>query len=224
MPHTVRKNMTHVASKLDESAVTQELGTVVIDQAGSYTVRTANGEYSAERAVSCLVEPVVGDEVVVACTARGHCFVLAVLTRSSTAKTRIVSDGDMEVRVRDGHFCVAADEGVQLATSGTVEVVANKVKVNAVDGSIVLQRLSYLGRYVQSEVEKIKLFAGTFDAVLDRFSQRVQRSYRRVEKYDHVQAEQMDYVAKQTMNLRANNAVLTAKEVVKVDGSQIHMG
>ena len=60
--------------------------------------------------------------------------------------------------------------------------------------------------------------------MLERLSQRVKRSYRTVDELDQLHARQLDYKVDKTMSLRAANALLTAEQLVKVDGGQIHLG
>jgi hypothetical protein len=77
---------------------------------------------------------------------------------------------------------------------------------------------------VRAQIDKLKLFAEHVDSVAERVAARVRRSYRTVEECDQVRAERIDYVAKGTMTLHAENALLTAEELVKLDGEQIHVG
>src|SRR5262245_54392599 len=169
--------MSSVAKKLvQKSDVFQELGRVV-RAGGALRVRTDSGEFDAKRAVSCLVEPEEGDLVLLASTAKS-CHVLAVLEREGSAPTRLVAEGDLTIQAPRGRFAIAAQEGIDLASGKDVSVVSGGVSVNAVTGSVVLQRLSLLSTFVQAEIEKAKLFAGSLDSVLDRISQRVKRSYR----------------------------------------------
>jgi hypothetical protein len=215
--------MMNLAEKLDQHAVRQELGTIEGRDGAVFVVDTSQGPCRASRAASCLLEPAEGDRVLCAITATGRAWVLAVLDRTEGTASRLATAGDLELRV-GGRFSVASGQGVDLCTSQDLRVTAREVNVNAIDGSVVLQRLTYLGRFLQSEVEKVKTIAGTFDAVLGRFSQRVQRSYRRVEEYDCVKAKQIDYVAESTLSLHGETAMVTAAELVKIDGSQVHVG
>ena len=47
---------------------------------------------------------------------------------------------------------------------------------------------------------------------------------RTVEGLDQVKAEQIDYAAQKTASMRGENTLVTAEELVKVDGAQIHVG
>jgi hypothetical protein len=216
--------MKNVARKLEDRGVYQEIGEVLRAEGPCFIVGTALGELRATRAVSCLVEPEPADRVLCAGAQGGACWILAVLEREQGAPARLVHDGDMRVELKEGRFSVAAQEGIDLASGKDVNVVAAGLNVNAVDGKLMLERLSFVGTFVRAEIEKVKVFAGTLDSVLDRFSQRVKRSYRFVEELDQVKAERVDYTAKTTMSLHGANTVVTAEELVKVDGSQIHLG
>jgi Protein of unknown function (DUF3540) len=43
-----------------------------------------------------------------------------------------------------------------------------------------LHQLSFIGRVARAEVEKVKVLAGSFDSIVERVSQTIQRSYRAV--------------------------------------------
>jgi hypothetical protein len=204
--------------------VRQELGTVARVEGASFVTHTEAGEHRARRATSCLLEPTEGDLVLLAVTTSGQAYVLAILEREAGAAGSIVADGDLDIKLGNGRFGVVAQEGVELLSGKDVSVVSGGLRVRAVDGSIALERLSFLGDIVRAEIAKAKLLAGTFDAIVERLSQRVKRAYRVVEETDHLRAEQVDYVAKKTMNLRGENTLVTAEELVKIDGDQIHLG
>lgn len=216
--------MTNLAKKLNHSQAIQEIATVRHIDGATVTVTNDAGEYACTRAVSCLVAPEVDDVCLVATSEGGKAWILAVLDREDRTKTCLSVDGDLDVRLKQGAFTIAANEGVGIVSAADVKVVAGRFNLNAVDGNVALQRLSYVGRFVQSEVEKIRSLAGTFDSVLERFSQKVKRSYRTVEELDQVKAEQLDYKANKTMSLRGGNTLVTADKLVKVDGDQIHLG
>jgi hypothetical protein len=207
-----------------ETELTQEIGTVTAAEGSTFTVGAASGDHEARRAVSCLVAPEVGDEVLVVAAQDGRAYILAVLERREGAEVRLEADGDLAVRLRRGRFSVAAQEGIELATTGEISQAASSLRVTAAEAGIRLDRLSYLGRLAHAEIERVKVFAGSLDAVLDRFWQRVKRSYRFVEEVDHLRAEQIDYAAEKNAHLRGRNALVTAEQLVKVDAEQIHLG
>ena len=217
--------MNNLARKLDKDALSHEIGRVTgLREGGQLGVVTEAGEYRAKRAVSCLLEPEIGDTVALLTTQAGACYVTAVLEREPEVTNRIVVEGDLEVQLSTGKLTFAAQEGVNLLAAKEVSISAGALRVNAREGNLILERISLLGGFATAELEKIKVVAGSLDQVLDRFSQRVKRSFRKVEELDQVKAEHIDYAAASSMSLHAQNALVTAEELVKVDGEQIHVG
>jgi hypothetical protein len=215
--------MTNAARKLARVETFIESGTIVRSADGAFSARTEIGEMTAARAASCLVEPTVGDRVLLS-VAGDECYVLAVLSHEDGAATRLVVDGDLEIHTRKGRLALASPDGIDLVGGKDVSVVAGAFNVNAVTADMVLERLSFLGASLRAEVGKMKLFGGTLDATLDRISHRVKRSFRRVEELDEVRAEQIDYAAGKTLSLKGEQTVMTARGLVKVDGEQVHIG
>lgn len=216
--------MRNLAKKQERREVYQEIGAVIRTAGSAFVVETEGGEISAKRAASCLLEPAPGDMVLVAIASADQAYVLAVLEREEGAPGRISVDGDLDVELRRGRFRVTAEEGVTLASAKDVSVVGSGVNVRAITSEVALQSLSFLSTVVRAEVEKAKLLAGSLDSVLDRLSQRVKRAYRVVEESDHLRATRVDYVAKETMGLHGANTLVTAEELVKLEGEQIHVG
>ncbi len=214
----------NLARKLDELEAYQVMGTVVHAEPGLFVVRTGRGDMRARRATSCLVEPREGDFVLVAGAPSGAAWVLAVLEREAGAGASLACDGDLEIKVPEGRLRVASKEGIDLVTQKEVSVLAEGVRVHAAAGSVVLDRLSYIGSLVRTEIGKWRHEGGIVERVVERVSERVKRSFRTVEEVDQVRAERIDYSAKQVMSLRAENAIVSAEQLVKMDGEQIHLG
>jgi hypothetical protein len=212
------------AAKVSLEGVTQEMGRVLAVSGSVLRVRAGAYEYDAKRAVSCLVEPLVDDIVLVALAPNGAAYVLAVLEREEGTAATLSAEGDLHIRQRRGRVTIAAQEGIDLVAAKDVNVTSTGLQVNAAEGSVVLQKLSFVGGLVRAQMDRAKVLAETLDTVLDRFSQKVKRSYRTVEETDHVRAERIDYTAKSTMSLHGENALVTAEQLVKVDGEQIHLG
>jgi hypothetical protein len=215
--------MDNLARNLDQGAVVQELGTVVGADGAALAVRTAGGEYQARRAAACLLAPEVGDLVIVASLSSGAAYVLSVLERAAQTPSVLTADGDLAVRL-PGTFTVAAQERVELVAGKGVQVVAGTFDVNAVEGNFVFARFALVSSFVRAEVDRVKAFAASIDSVVDRVTQRVKRVYRSVEETDQLRAGRIDYVAANTMSLHAENAVVTAEQLVKVDAEQVHVG
>jgi Mg2+/Co2+ transporter CorB len=101
---------------------------------------------------------------------------------------------------------------------------SSDLQINADAADLTCRHLTITGAILQAAFERIKIFANSLDSLVDRLHERVKRSYRFVEETDQVRAENIDHRAEKLLNLRGENAVINARELVKVDGEQIHFG
>lgn len=215
--------MNNLARKLELHEVHQQVGTVLRQLGAHVVVRTPTGDVTAARAASCLLAPRADDQVLVACLPTGLAYVLAVLVRDDPV-TELRVDGSLRIQAPHGRVAVAAQQGVTIASGDDLSLVGGRLEVQAVEGNVVVQRLSLLGRALRAEIDKVRVLASSLDTLLERLSLRAKRSYRIVEQLDQVKAGQIDYRARQAMSLHAENALVTAEQLVKVDGEQIHLG
>ena len=193
-----------------DSHIIQSVGTAMECSDNGIIVSTRDGVFCTRRAVSCLVEPMAGDTVLITGDPDNQLFVIAVLQRADTSSIRISVEGDLTVGISKGRFSVAAGHGIDLVSAGEMTMISSELTVNASKGNIFFDQLFYLGRF--------------FDAVLERISHKVKRSYRIVEEIDQVRSNMIDYRAAKNMSLRGQNTLVTAKDLVKIDSDQIHLG
>jgi hypothetical protein len=201
-----------------------EIVSIIETEENGYKVRADYGIYWARRAVSCLIEPVPGDRVLIAGDPEGDLFVIAILERFDSNPLQVNSDRDLTIAATKGRIRIAAAEGVDIVTSGSMSLASSEFTVYSAKGSIFFDQLSCLGRRVFAEIDGMKLVGKVFDSIIERFVQKSKWSIREVDETDQVRSGQIDYRADNTMSLQGKNALLTAKELVKLDGDQIHLG
>ncbi len=207
---TRRRTVRTGSIRHEEERVFEMTGTVTAITNGVLEVRTAEETFRASRAVSCLVVPEQGDLVLLTGPSSASLYVLAVLERPGCRETRISTDGDLTFELRSGRFTVAATEGVDLISKKTVSITADRLEARAREGSLLL--------------DSVRLIAGVVDSTLERLSQTVKRVYRRVTELEHVRAGQIDYAAEGNLRLHGENTLVTARELIKADAKQIHIG
>lgn len=217
--------MTAAIRVLDERPEVRQSYATITGLAGDrWSLRTDEGvTASAARALSCLVDPCLGDRVLVA-LGSGESYVLAVLQRPGADGVELSAPGDLTVRVPEGAFRVAAREGVELASASELTLTAARVALRAEEGSVAVRALTMVGERLHADLGAVKTIARTVDSLLDRFTQRVKRSYRFVEEVDTLQAESVDQTVRETWHLRARHALTHTEKLVKVDSEQIQLG
>lgn len=202
--------MKAVAIKLENEGVFQTTGTVMTITDGLFEVRASEGTFRASRAVSCLVAPEEGDLVLLAGPRSAGLYVLAVLERPGCPNARISTEGDLTFELRSGRLTVAATEGVDLVSKNGVSVAADRLEARAREGSLLLGNM--------------RLIAGAVNSTVERLSQTVKRVYRRVIELEHVRAGQIDCATEGNLRLHGENTLMTARQLVKADAKQIHIG
>lgn len=203
----------------------QDSGTVLrVDDDGAVAVGGASAELRCRRAVSCVVDPRAGDLVLYAGLASGERYVLAVLERPGDASVVWSAAGSVTLAAPDGDVTVAARDGVNVVTPAELRVTTDAVRVTAREGDVAVQALTYVGAALAARLDDLKLTAERVDTVAGRLSQKLQRAYRTVAEIDQLRAEQGDWSFRKTLGLHATNVIATAKDLVKVDGDQIHLG
>ena len=176
----------------------------------------------ARRAPSCLLEPRVGDRALV--VVRGaEAYVLAVLDRAGAGAARLSVEGDLDVAVQ-GRFTVAAQEGISLLTKERLETVAASITTRAMERSFAIDRLSIVGKELVANTRVAKLVTGALESIAERVHHHAKRSFRTIEQIDQLRAKRIDYRTDEEMALKSRHAFISATELVKILGEQIHMG
>jgi hypothetical protein len=201
-------------------------GRVLAVDGRRYRIQSESGNCVVDRAVSCLVEPVAGDTVLVASDPAGNGFILAVLQREATgeAPTRLLLDGPASLEVRDGSLAVTADRDLTLAAGRRLGCVAADVSVRADRGSVRVTRMSMAGRVLRSTIQRVRSVALDVDAVCRRMTQRLGDSFRYVSDHDETQAGTQRVLVEETATLHSKNTLIVSEEHVVVNAEQIHLG
>jgi hypothetical protein len=201
----------------------QEVATVVGISGRSLRVRSSLGEVMARRAASCLLEPALGDEVLVAHHDRGS-HVLAVLERDDEAPARISAEGDIEIAAAAGKVSVSGRDGVDILTPGKAVIAAGSASISAKRADVVVEALAFLGESIAAKVDRVKTVADSVETVATRWVQRLDRAYRFIARSETVRAEYLEYEAKAAFHVKAETTLVNSAGLTKLDGSQIHLG
>jgi hypothetical protein len=207
--------MSNVACTRSRAEARYEVGTVVSTGEDGLEVETDWGTSAAERAASCLVAPAPGDEVALLTTGDGRAWVIAILARA--ARDGVANDGPRPVEI-------SAEGDLRIAAGGTLSLGSKTFRLQAGEGSVVMSKLTVLASSVLAHSQTMQLAAKTVDGVYERLSQTMKRCFRKVEELDHLRAERADYRTDKELSLRAEHLLATARKLVKVDGSQVHIG
>ena len=192
------------------NALTTTFAELVAIEGHGHRVRLLGGELvDARRAVGCLAEPAVGDRVLVA---------------GDATPVELSAEHDLTILSRNGAVRLLAAGELSCAAGRAFRVVSPEVHMDASEGHVSIGALEYVGDSLRAQIERVRTVARFFDTQAERWVQRVDRCIRFVQEIDLLRAKQVDHTAEETLHLRAKHALLTANQVVKIDGDQIQLG
>lgn len=219
--------MTAAHQRTDPDAM--PTGRVVLKQGHRrYSVRlptlptgVRGGEQVATRAASCLLVPQPGDRVLLAFTP--ELYILAVLDQAEDSPSDIVLDGDAKITTPTGRLDISSAEGVTIA-SRALSLLTGVLNTRAEKASISIDEVALIAKVARAAADEVALVATSYDAFVERITVRAARVYRAVSEYEQLRARHFDYRAEESAQIRGKHAVLVARDVVKIDGEQIHVG
>lgn len=177
------------------------------------------------QATSCLIEPLVGDLVLIVAPVDdpgGH--LLAVLERDSTTTATLSVRGDLELAAPNGRLRLRGGEGVEVSTPQTLELRADEARLQARVGRIFMDECAAVVRSMFASLTKLTHVGSVLELLVDRVLQRSENSTRVIAGTDQTQAQDITLDASRNVQVRSQRTVVDGREVVKLDGGQIHLG
>jgi len=178
----------------------------------------------ARRAASCLVEPAVGDEALLAVSEDGRLYVLALLERASPETTTIQVEGDLALRSASGRVELSAKDGIGLTTPGDLRAGVGAFQLQADEAALFVRSLAYAGRDLVGRVRTAKLAGDKLDGVWQTVTAHARRVYRTVTESEHVRAGNLDTRCDGAIIMHADSTSITSEKLTKMDAAQIMMG
>lgn len=216
--------MRQLAHKRPDTTAVEEYGTIIDTRDGAYVVVSGSGRYKATKALSCLIEPEVGDKVLFTIGFDDAVYVLAILERDASADCEVRIDGTMKFTSIRGAIKIGAREGIELTSGRHMDLFAPRVKISGQVGEILLNQLHYWGGLVDASVSRIRSVSHVVESASERLVQTVKNCYRTISESEHVKAGNLHYTVRRLFNMRGKYTMITAKKDVKINGTHIHMG
>jgi hypothetical protein len=119
---------------------------------------------------------------------------------------------------------MAGGRGLQLTTPQGMGVRADELDVQARKGTAAIEDLSLIARSVFASLSRVTRIGKVLELFVDRFVQRSTHSVRSIDGLDRTQAQSIDYRADGDAHIQATHALVNGKNLVKMDGGQIHLG
>ncbi|WP_418123769.1 DUF3540 domain-containing protein [Variovorax sp. 160MFSha2.1] len=191
---------------------------------GIYGVESDGRVLRCLRAASCLLRPEIGDMVLVSGPDERRLYLTAVAEQAQPGVARVEVEGDLMLASARGAVSMESATQLSLRAGHGTTLSGPQLEIDADEARCRIGRLDYSGEEARATVFSMRVIGRVYEVVVDRLVQLSKSAFRMTEGIDQVQAGQIDYRASEMTRLHGKNTVITARDLVKADAKQIHMG
>jgi hypothetical protein len=222
---TVPARAAGYAAPVGAAGAVNALGVVAsVLPGGIYSVESEGRVLRCLRAASCLLRPEIGDTVLVNGPDEHRLYLTAVAEQADAGRARLDVEGDLTLASRRGVVSIESPTALRLHAGEVATLDGPLLRIDADEARMQVGRLDYRGNEARAAVFDMRVIGRVYEAVVDRLVHLSKSAFRMTEGIDQVQAGQVDYRADEMMRLHGKNTVITARDLVKADAKQIHMG
>jgi hypothetical protein len=197
-------------------------GQVKIKDDNFFWVETSRGLRKAKKSVSCLLEPRIGDEVLLLSNRNGTSYIVSVLEREQDVQSEILFEGDVSVTVKNGDLGFSAQK---LDLKGQdIALDSKKLDLRSLCGTASINDFTFLGKVFRGNINAVKIVSKTVTSITERLIRKARESYRWIENLEQVKVGRLRYLARESLYLKGKRSSLMAETKVKIDGEKIHLG
>ncbi|MDA8601999.1 DUF3540 domain-containing protein [Gammaproteobacteria bacterium] len=177
----------------------------------------------ATLSVSCLVQPLPGDIVLVSSGLKS-CHILAILERVSGADVSISFEGSAKLIAANGDIEIYSDESVEIRGAKGIQVSSDLLSINSTNAQMHCKEASVFGGSLNTVWNEVRNVVDTLSTVAERAIQSLGSSFRVISGIDQKKCQDSVAIVERVSVQRSNDAVITARRDIKIDGERIHMG
>jgi uncharacterized protein (DUF39 family) len=189
-----------------------------------FGVVSAEGHrYWLKPALGCLLQPVVGDGVLISLAGDAG-YILSVLERSQPHASELRIDGDVHLSVPGGALSIETRDGIALSAGSTLAVQAQHLVTAVTDAELALGTLKVCGERSDSQwIERHESTVRHTEQAV-RHSAEYGDSTRRVEGHEDLSARSVRQHVEKDWSLRGETLDLFAQVTVALNGERIKLG
>lgn len=197
-------------------------GRVKIKDDNCFWLETSRGLHKAKKSVSCLIEPLVFDEVLLSFNHNKNTYILAVLERERDVQSDIIFESDVSIKVKNGDLGFVAQK---LDLKGNdIDLASKNLDIRSLRGKASISDFAFLGRVFRGNINAVKIISKTMSSITERLTQKARQSYRWIEDLELTEAGRLRFSVKDSLFMKGKRSSLIAEKKVKIDGEKIHLG
>jgi hypothetical protein len=188
-----------------------------------FEVESENATLCVERAASCLLDPMVGDLVLLSRDELGDAFVLAVLRRKENAPAGLTFEQDLRIHSRHGAVSLSAGTNLGLAAGREMRVLAERVELRSESNLVETGVMTLNASRFSGRIKQLKLVADRVEQIARRLTERLVETWRFVAGHEEVQTQSSRRLTAETHVEHAKNIVQTAEESINCNANRINL-
>lgn len=196
-------------------AATHCVGIVTAVVGDQFTISSGSLTGPGRRAVSCLLEPTVGDTVAALIVAPGQLWITAVLERE---------EGTAHILRLNGPICIDTGQAALTIASGSVSLKTAAFVLSTQRAEVHSDEALLTGREFKVIGNTVKLVGAVLNTVFDRVMHYSRQHWRKTEGIDRVSGAYIEIEAQQVLRQKGEHVFVNGEKMVKTTGSQIHFG
>ncbi len=217
----------NTTAKMFDNMAQQETGlqvTTVTGRADEWFFVQDLSVKRVKRAIGCLIEPEVGD-VVLLYKASGEqtSFLLSILSREHDGAGQLHLPGGVTMQTEGKQLTVHAD-GIDLRGRESIGLSTLHLDINALAATARVTHFQSWVETLETTADRITVVVKTMTQHVGRMIARFRESWRKVEGLDETQAARMRLYVEGTHQLDADHITMNAEGFVRIDGKTINLG
>lgn len=196
---------------------------VYAKDANRYGVAGAFGGHWVTVAASCLLQPAVGDQVLISMAGLDG-YILAILVQADPSQSELQVSGNARLSARQGTLTVAAREGLKLAGGSALTLEAEAASLTTQSLGIQAQTMQLAGDTQHSFWRERHDVAHTCSSVASRMDYHSQDRVTRITGHDELATGSQRILVQGDWRVRARNTDIRARKRASLDGKQVQLG
>lgn len=181
------------------------------------------GVVKAQVAFSCLVVPQVGDTVLVNESAK-DLHILSILQRPEQQDMTLNYPASVKMTAAKGQFNISSSESINLVSASNTQISAPQIVMNSSNMALNTGKLMAKIQHLESHSKTLKIYTGMLSMVAQQISQKTDVMMRWVESVETLNIGNLIQKIRHNYTTHSDQAVITARKDMRIDGERIHMG
>ena len=177
-----------------------------------------------KRAVSCLIEPQLGDTVLIFDAGLENIsFITAVLVSRAESTSKVCLPGGASIETIEQQLTINA-ENISLKGNASVSLHSVHIDVNANAATLNVSHLQSWSESIETHAMRATFTIKTLTTRVNQAISRIRNSWRKVAELDETQAGRVSVVVEGHHQLKAEHVTTQAQGFVRIDGKKIDLG